>query len=255
MRVVAATNINLLDKISAGRFREDLYYRLNTVPILVPPLRERKEDIVTLFRRFCIDFSEKYHSEPIQLDDNAKQLLTNYSFPGNIRELKNIAEQVSVLSKTKIVTAEEFRQFIPDTRQNNLPVPMARADNQSFMSEREILYKMLFDMKGDLNELKKIVYTAVPGNGDSMKGVSDFQIQQGFPPMQTHEMAKPMVLDSNNNVREIVVEESLSLQDKEKEMIIKALKKHRSRRKDAAKDLGISERTLYRKIKEYNIAD
>ena len=255
VRVVAATNINLLDKISAGRFREDLYYRLNTVPILVPPLRERKEDIVTLFRRFCIDFSEKYHSEPIQLDDNAKQLLTNYSFPGNIRELKNIAEQVSVLSKTKIVTAEEFRQFIPDTRQNNLPVPMARADNQSFMSEREILYKMLFDMKGDLNELKKIVYTAVPGNGDSMKGVSDFQIQQGFPPMQTHEMAKPMVLDSNNNVREIVVEESLSLQDKEKEMIIKALKKHRSRRKDAAKDLGISERTLYRKIKEYNIAD
>ena len=255
VRVVAATNINLLDKISAGRFREDLYYRLNTVPILVPPLRERKEDIVTLFRRFCIDFSEKYHSEPIQLDDNAKQLLTNYSFPGNIRELKNIAEQVSVLSKTKIVTAEEFRQFIPDTRQNNLPVPMARADNQSFMSEREILYKMLFDMKGDLNELKKIVYTAGPGNGDSMKGVSDFQIQQGFPPMQTHEMAKPMVLDSNNNVREIVVEESLSLQDKEKEMIIKALKKHRSRRKDAAKDLGISERTLYRKIKEYNIAD
>ncbi len=254
VRVVAATNINLLDKISAGRFREDLYYRLNTVPILVPSLRDRKEDIPTLFRRFCIDFAEKYHTDSIQLDDNAKHLLVNYTFPGNIRELKNIAEQVSVLSKNKIVSAEEFRQFIPDTRQNNLPVPMAHSDSQSFMSEREILYKMLFEMKGDLNELKKIVYTAVPGS-DSMKGVSDYQGQQGFSPIQTHQMAKPIVLDTNNNVREIEVEESLSLQEKEKEMIIKALKKHRSRRRDAARDLGISERTLYRKIKEYNIAE
>ena len=167
---------------------------------------------------------------------------------------QNSREQTKAVSKNKIVSAEEFRQFIPDTRQNNLPVPMSHSDNQNFMSEREILYKMLFEMKGDLNELKKIVYTAVPG-GDSMKGVSDYKVQQGFSPMQTHEMAKPIVIDTNNNVHEIQVEESLSLMEKEKEMIIKALKKHRSRRKDAARDLGISERTLYRKIKEYNIAE
>ena len=250
VRVIAATNINLLNKISAGRFREDLYYRLNTVPILVPALRDRKEDIPTLFRRFCIDFAEKYHADPIQLDDNAKQLLVHYTFPGNIRELKNIAEQVSVLSKNKTVTADEFRQFIPVNRQNNLPVPIANSDNQSFMSEREILYKMLFEMKGDLNELKKIVY-----NADTGSESSEYKTQEGYSAVQSHEMAKPILIDSNNNVREIQVEESLSLQDKEKEMIIKALKKHRNRRKDAARDLGISDRTLYRKIKEYNIVD
>ncbi len=254
VRVVAATNVNLLDKIAAGRFREDLYYRLNTVPIHVPALRDRKEDIVTLFRRFCIDFAEKYRTDPVQLDDAAKQLLVNYSFPGNIRELKNIAEQVSVLAKSKIVTAENFQQFIPNSRQRNLPVPVGSNDNQSFMSEREILYKMLFEMKNDLNELKKIVYTAVP-QGEIFKGTAEFQHQNGFTPIQQNEPARSIVIDSNNNVHEIQVEESMSLMDKEKEMIIKALKKHRSRRKDAARDLGISERTLYRKIKEYNIAD
>ena len=251
VRVVAATNVNLLDKISSGKFREDLYYRLNTVPINVPSLRERKDDITTLFRKFCIDFGERYRRDPIQLDDAAKNSLMNYPFHGNVRELKNLAEQISVLSKNKIISAEELKTFLPEDRQKNLPALIRNTEHtSSSMNEREIFYTMLLDMKKDLNELRNIVFNGIP-NGASF---GNTEIHQAFAPVNSN-LSNPVVIDNNNKVHEIQVEESLSLQEKEKEMIIKALKKHRGRRKDASHDLGISDRTLYRKIKEYNIAE
>ena len=249
VRVIAATNVNLLDRIHAGRFREDLYYRLNTVPISVPPLRERAEDIPILFRKFCIDFADKYRTTPIQLDDDAKKILVNYSWPGNVRELKNIAEQVSVLAKDKLVSAAELSSFIPQMHTNTLPV-LADGNHSPEFSERDILYKVLFDMRNDINELKKVVYGLVPGEQfERSKSISTADI---FTEAKSPE--KAFVIDSNH-ITPIEVEESLSLMEKEKEMIEKALKKHRSKRKDAARDLGISERTLYRKIKEYKIAE
>ncbi len=255
VRVVAATNVNLLDRIAARRFREDLYYRLNTVPIRVPALRDRKEDIPVLFRKFCIDFSERYKTQPIQLDEEAKELLVNYSWHGNVRELKNMAEQVSVLAKNKTVTADELHQFIPEPQLNPLPILAGEKHNgNDFSNERELLYKILFDMKNDLNDLKKIVYGSVPGSVDFSSVHPGYD--QAAEPLTSANSIKPIVLDTKNNpVQEIHVEESLSIAEKEKELIIKALKKHRGRRKNAAKELGISDRTLYRKIKEYNIPE
>jgi len=257
VRVVAATNVNLLDRIAARRFREDLYYRLNTVPIRVPALRDRKEDIPVLFRKFCIDFSERYKTQPIQLDEEAKELLTNYSWHGNVRELKNMAEQVSVLAKNKIVTADELKHFIPEPMVNPLPILAGKKQNGSdFSNEREILYQILFDMKNDLNDLKKIVYGAVPGavNFPDVHHKPEYEQTQGT--LAPANLGKPIILDAkNNSVQEIQIEESLSIADKEKELIIKALKKHKGRRKNAARELGISDRTLYRKIKEYNIPE
>ena len=253
VRVVAATNVNLLEKVQIGKFREDLYYRLSTVPIKVPPLREREEDIPLLFRRFCIDFSEKYKSSPVQLDEEAKELLVHYPFPGNVRELKNIAEQVSVLAKSKVISAAELREFIPNMPQTMLPALTGKAHPSGEFSEREILYKVLFDMRNDINELKRIVFGLIPGE----------QMQQPqFPAanpesingMNGQDGQKTIVLESGGS-QPIEVEESLSLTDKEKELIKKALIKHRGRRKNAARDLGISERTLYRKIKEYGIPE
>lgn len=254
VRVVAATNVNLLDKIAARRFREDLYYRLSTVPIRVPALRDRKEDISILFRKFCIDFSERYKTQPIQLDEEAQKLLVNYTWYGNVRELKNIAEQVSVLAKNKTVTADELRQFIPDTQGSPLPVLAGgKHEGSDFASEREILYKILFDMKNDLNDLKKIVYSAVPGAANFS---SVHQPEQEFKPVDAStDSDKPIVLDSKGGAVHVPVEESLSFADGEKELIIKALKKHRGRKKNAAIELGISDRTLYRKIREYNISE
>lgn len=251
VRVIAATNVNLLDRVQQGKFREDLYYRLSTVPIRVPSLRDRPEDIPVLFRKFSIDFSEKYRTQPIQLDDDAKKILVEYTWPGNVRELKNISEQVSVLAPYKNVTAEVLQRFIPKSQQNQLPMlsPHSAASAVNEMSEREILYKVLFDMRNDLTELKKIVF------GMGHVPTNDAITFDQSHPMNIHRNDVPFVIEQHSNSKPIQVEESLSLVEQEKEIITKALKKHHGRRKDAAAELGISERTLYRKIKEYDIAE
>ncbi len=268
VRVIAATNKELLEFTQSGRFREDLYYRLNTVPIRVPSLRDRKDDIPLLFRKFAADFSDRYKSAIIQLDEDAKAMLMNYPWPGNVRELKNIAEQISVLSKDKNISARELQQFLPENNFNRLPVlagGKGALSQQEFANEREILYKLFFDMKKDVNELKKMFFDILQNPG----------MAQHMPVYNSHENSMPEIktgLNANNynspnqqpvfinqNGEDIqqpeAVEESLSIVDKEKELIIKALKKHRGKRKDASSDLGISERTLYRKLKEYDIED
>ncbi|HEY1212317.1 MAG TPA: helix-turn-helix domain-containing protein, partial [Bryobacteraceae bacterium] len=249
---------------------EDLYYRLSTVPIRVPSLRDRKEDIPLLFRKFAVDFAERYKTAPVQLDEDAKNLLINYFWPGNVRELKNIAEQVSVLSEEKHVTAAALRRFIPETGSR---LPMVMPSNgvgggngaPEFANEREILYKLFFDMKKDVTELKKMFLEVVQNPSivsqqhaaylnDHLKELKPAEMYQP-PAIAT---AQPMVIHNNVNGHEDIhhheeVEESLNIMDKEKELIVKALKKHKGKRKDAASDLGISERTLYRKLKEYDI--
>lgn len=240
VRIIAATNVDLLERAQAGRFREDLYYRLSTVPIRVPPLRERKDDIPLLFRRFCIDFAEKYHTTPITLDDEARQLLMKYHFPGNVRELKNMAEQVSLLAPQKLVTAEILSSFIPQHSATRLP---ALAGNPPELSEREILYKVLFDMRQDINELKKVVFGLTEMAADEAKALAP-QLNRG------EERPLPA---AGKPVQPIELEEIRSLQDIEKEAIIKALRRNKGRRKDAARELGISDRTLYRKVREYNL--
>jgi transcriptional regulator with PAS, ATPase and Fis domain len=264
VRVVAATNVDLHQLISAGRFREDLYYRLNTVPIHVPPLRERRDDIYLLFRKFTTDFAEKYRTPLVTLDTDAIELLKKYTWPGNIRELKNIAEQISVLAKDKIVTAEELSHFIPLEQGERLPV-LSAFKNGADLSEREILYKVLFDMKKDLNDLKQFVLQMAEANQlktEHLPVGSDVftkpLTEQRFgyeSPLTDSSQKRPLVIENSNHYVQEQVEESLSLVDKEKELIIKALTKHKGKRKDAALDLGISERTLYRKIKEYNIEE
>lgn len=260
VRVVAATNVDLHQLISEGRFREDLFYRLNTVPIQVPALRDRKEDIYLLFRKFSTDFAEQYRTTPVQLDEEAVELLRNYDWPGNIRELKNVAEQVSVLSKDRLVSAEELRRFLPAKRKNILPaIARLNGTHNTDFSERELLYKVLFDMRRDLNDLKSFVLhmaetnqlkTELPGNSGLFNGVESYTEHPSESKEQHHAL---MIEHPKSFEHHETVEESLSLVDKEKELIIKALRKHKGKRKDAALDLGISERTLYRKIKEYSI--
>lgn len=269
VRVIAATNKDLLQGTQNGKFREDLYYRLNTVPIRVPALRDRKEDIVLLFRKFTTDFAEKYRTSPIQLDEEARQLLTAYPWPGNVRELKNMAEQVSVLAKEKLVNASELRRFLPEIRtQSMLPV-LAPAfsgpqGQQEFSSERDIMYKLFFDMKKDVTELKKMFLEILhnPSAAPAAAAYARESLLQELPSVQHHEASlvpesvQPMLVNTSDEIHEhIEVEESLNIVDKEKELIEKALKKHKGKRKDAATDLGISERTLYRKLKEYNIEE
>src|SRR5829696_1840438 len=254
VRVIAATNKDLLELVHQGKFRQDLYYRLNTVPIRVPALHDRKEDIVLLFRKFAVDFAERYKTAPVQLDEEARQRLMNYPFPGNVRELKNIAEQISVLATEKQINAKELARFLPEaSTAGRLPVLAHSAgDVHEFNNEREILYKLFFDMKRDVTELKRMFFevvqnpTAAHQNPSFMSEVKE---------LQTHEMGSPVLVTSNipaasqpvvmhhNDIQEHEeVEESLNIMDKEKELIIKALKKHRGKRKDAAMDLGISER-------------
>jgi transcriptional regulator with PAS, ATPase and Fis domain len=267
VRVIAATNKDLLEYTHTGRFREDLYYRLNTVPIRVPPLRDRKEDIPLLFRKFAVDFAERYKSPPVQLDDDARNVLVNYPWPGNVRQLKNMAEQLSVLSKDKLITGIELRKFLPDTNFTRLPVLASASQHQSgngqkeFSNEREILYKLFFDVKKDVTELKRMFFEAMQNPG-SINGNHAFQNEQFINDFQNDTPAiavhQPVILNNNNNNHSDIdehqeVEESLSIMDAEKDLIIKALKKHRGKRRDASTDLGISERTLYRKLKEYNI--
>ena len=261
VRVIAATNKDLLEYTHSGRFREDLYYRLSTVPIRVPALRDRKEDIYLLFRKFAVDFAERYKSPPVQLDDNAKNVLMNYPWPGNVRQLKNLAEQISVLSEDKNITGEQLIKFLPETNFTRLPVLASGnqqgANQKEFANEREILYKLFFDVKKDVTELKRMFFDVLQNpsamnsnnNFQNEKLLDDFRGQQNAPVLST---SQPLVL--NNNIdQHHEVEESLSIMDAEKELIIKALKKHRGKRRDASSDLGISERTLYRKLKEYNI--
>jgi DNA-binding NtrC family response regulator len=275
VRVVAATNVNLQEAVRSGKFREDLYYRLSTVPISIPSLRQRGDDIYLLFRKFCIDFAEKNRFTPVKLTDEAKQLILKYPWPGNVRQLKNVAEQVSVLAIDKDVSARELIQIVPDITNTTLPVLINnRGSEGSSFTEREILYKLIFDLKKDLNDLKQFVYDVSQGqsgrnfNDHGHIGAQDLN-PTGFAPQQYAPQpintGQPVVLSAGNENKPFVinqnsgyqahetVEESLSLAEKEKELIIKALKKYRNKRKEAALDLGISERTLYRKIKEYGL--
>jgi transcriptional regulator with PAS, ATPase and Fis domain len=278
VRVIAATNVNLIKAVEKGEFREDLYYRLNTVPIYVPPLRERGEDVVLLFRKFTTDFSEKYKIKPISLDNDAKKLLMKFPFPGNIRQLKNIAEQISLLEHEREIDAATLARYLP-AEQVRLPALMANSGgSQDFtdFSEREILYKVLFDMKKDMNDLKKLVLETYQTGGLSSNIMNKHQdLFEDIESSKSYEDSKPVSQSSNlplvlekqhqkeqiedyddESIEDIIHEEddsSLSLEKKEKEMIIRALRKHNNKRKYAASDLGISERTLYRKIKQYDI--
>ncbi len=255
VRIIAATNVDLLQAIHKGSFREDLYYRISTVPIHIPPLRERGEDIYLLFMKFAADFAERYQMPPVRLDAGAKEVLLTYRWPGNVRQLKNVVEQISIIEKTRVITADILKKYLPDYDKPLLPVPVAQQNdvNQIINSEREILYKLLFDMRNDINELKKAVaYLMSKDRGETPEpfevGFNDTVITHI---KKTQPSETPAINDKTVEPAEI--EENLSLADHEKELIIKALEKYGGKRKPAAKELGISERTLYRKIKEYNI--
>jgi DNA-binding NtrC family response regulator len=274
VRIIAATNKDLLQQVQNGKFREDLYYRLNTVPIRVPALHERKEDIHLLFRKFAVDFAEKYKTAPVQLDEDAKNLLINYPWPGNVRELKNIADQVSVLSQDKQIGIKQLSRFLQPYSENRLPVlanVSGSSGGESFSNEREILYKLFFDMKKDVTELKKMFVEILQNPNlaqnqnliNQLKDLENYRTKNAeilpsvlVQPVVQSQQSKSHSYSINNEIQDHeVVEESLNIMEKERELIIKALKKHKSKRKDAALDLGISERTLYRKLKEYNIEE
>ncbi|MDP4208765.1 MAG: sigma-54 dependent transcriptional regulator [Bacteroidota bacterium] len=264
VRVIAATNVNVEKAIQNGKFREDLYYRLNTVPIFIPPLRDRSEDISLLFRKFALDFAEKYRMPPIQLDDEALHMLSSYEWPGNIRQLKNIAEQISVIETNRNINSVTLTKYLPDYNPVKLPAIFNPEEQKSFSSEREILYKILFDMKNDMNDLKKLVHDLMQKGMDNTEihedhaeiieklyGNNNNPIVAPKANSKTIEIKRPEAVTIQDT--EEVFEESLSLTDKEVELIKKALDKHAGKRKLAANELGISERTLYRKIKEHNL--
>lgn len=274
VRIVAATNVNLVQAIAEGRFREDLYYRLNTVPIQIPPLRERGEDVVLLFRKFASDFAEKYHMPPLQLTEDARQMLMAYTWPGNVRQLKNITEQISIIEANREINADILKNYLPENNAQRLPALLGNKESKGFGSEREILYQVLFDMRQDVTELKKLVHEimterAATSAGSGIK--SSYYTSPSQPQLVTPATVEPNVttiihsavqpatpLSSSVNDDDIqdteeYVEESLALDDVEKDMIRKALEKHHGKRKSAAQDLNISERTLYRKIKEYGL--
>lgn len=263
VRVVAATNVEIPVAISQGKFREDLYYRLNTVPINVPPLRRRKEDIHLLFRKFAADFAEKYRMPALQLSDDAITLLLNYRWPGNVRQLKNITEQISIIEQNRDVNAATLSRYLPESQFRDLPVLYRKDNGDKDISERDLLYKVLFDMKKDIHDLKQVVSEILQHEGvtkdmqksnaqlieklyqnieDKSEGINELKIEK--------EIDDPLLEPIQESE---VVEESLSIQEKEIDLIKRALAKHNGKRKNAAKELGISERTLYRKIKEYDI--
>jgi DNA-binding NtrC family response regulator len=265
VRIVAATNRDLMELSYKGKFREDLYYRLSTVPIKVPPLRERKEDIHLLFRKFSVDFAEKYRSKPVVLEAEALQLIQNYSWPGNIRQLKNIAEQLSVLDEDKIVSGSELARVLP-AEKPGLPIFIGSNQPEQQFSERDIFYKVLYDLRKDLSDLKSIVFDLMQGNQTNYNPDIANNFQQNFKreepknndlkpnfvnlQSQVNSNANNQIIDITENNLE---PESLSLEEKEIELIRKSLKKHNGKRKKAALELGISERTLYRKIKQYDL--
>ncbi len=264
VRVVAASNVEMPDAIHKGKFRQDLFYRLNTVPIYIPPVRERKEDIYLLFRKFSADFAEKYRMPPLRLTEDAQSMLTSFYWPGNIRQLKNVTEQISIIEKEKTITASTLQSYLPVANKTDLPILYDKEEEKHF-TERELLYKVLFDMKKDITELKKVVIdildkdTSNPGFEKTkallIKTVKDEPVitTLDHPEGSVQIKRTPVENQEDNFSPGEILEESLSLQDKEIEMIKKALGKHHGKRKDAARELGISERTLYRKIKEYNI--
>ncbi len=277
VRIVAATNINMFEAIKKERFREDLYYRLSTVEINIPPLRERQEDIHLLFRKFASDFGQKYKMPTIRLEDDAVQLLLKYRWPGNIRQLRNIAEQISVLEEKRSVTAGTLSSYLPNAHNSNLPAVVDPGKKESdFSTEREILYKVLFDMKGDLNDLKKLTLELLKSNdGEKVQEENETLIRKIYggkneevpqenvaevlnlpEPIVENEVLPsqpPVQEDRYHFAEEIEEEETLSLQEKEIELIRKSLERNRGKRKAAAAELGISERTLYRKIKQYDL--
>jgi DNA-binding NtrC family response regulator len=275
VRVVAATNVDFSAAIQAGKFREDLYYRLSQVPIHMPALRERREDVVLLFKKFTTDFSEKYRMPVLQLTAEGEQILRNYSWPGNVRQLKNITEQMSVLEENREISAETLSRYIPSEGFSSKPMVVGKGTSATDFTEREILYKVLFDMKNDLNDLKKLVLGMIQNGGPyevNQENAALFQKvfheddatdvieNHSYPAVNTNTntgvihlgQARPEQPMAHSSHEE--VEESLSLTDSEKDLIKKALQKHKNKRKYAAQELGISERTLYRKIKEYNLA-
>ncbi|MBL7137584.1 MAG: sigma-54-dependent Fis family transcriptional regulator [Bacteroidales bacterium] len=260
VRVVGATNINIPDAITGGKFRQDLYYRLNTVPIYVPSLRDRKEDIHLLFRKFASDAAEKYRMPPIQLDEEAVPVLINYRWPGNIRQLKNITEQISIIEKKREIDEETLIKYLPHSQVSELPI-LYKGEETAKISERELLYKVLFDMKRDMNDLKQLVMNLLEGeNEEGPYGENKHLLQRLYKDYPEGQSAdSPIIVQTAGSRFDEPVEESeevnesLSLQKQEVEFIKRALKKFDGKRKKAARELGISERTLYRKIKEYNI--
>jgi transcriptional regulator with PAS, ATPase and Fis domain len=263
VRVIAATNVDVAQAIQQGKFREDLFYRLSSVPIEIPPLRQRKEDIPLLFRKFAVDFADRNRMPAINLTEESLVMLVNYRWPGNIRQLKNIAEQISIIEEKRLITPDVMRNYLPNYSESKLPALFDSVDQKTFATEREILYKILFDMRNDMNELKKLVHENVH------KNTADSEMHQATPhviPKFVHDVEPIMTeekpsrkydiqRDTGGDIQDTqeITEESLSLADKEIEMIRKALDKYSGKRKHAAGELGISERTLYRKIKEYNI--
>jgi transcriptional regulator with PAS, ATPase and Fis domain len=261
VRIVAATNINIPEAINNGKFRQDLFYRLNTVPIAVPALRDRKEDIYLLFRKFASDAAEKYRMPPIQLDNGGQKILSEYRWPGNVRQLKNITEQISIIEKNRDISSETLTKYLPMFHGSDLPILYKGEDANKF-SERELLYKVLFDMKKDMNDLKQLVMSII--QNDSSTGqftennpiirrlYKDFdEVKEALHPAVV--VSPPETVVEEPIQEHVEVEETFSLERREIDFIRRALQKHEGKRKDAAKELGISERTLYRKIKEYNI--
>ena len=274
VRVVAATNLDMVDATKRGKFREDLYYRLNTVPIKIPPLRDRKEDIFLLFRRFATAFAEKYNMPPISLTEAAKTMLAEYRWPGNIRQLKNITEQISIIEQSREIAPDILSLYLPDNEATLIPILAGGADSQqTFNSEREILYQILFDMKKDMNDLKKIVHDLIAGKISTSDTVSNNQSEIGERTLAPFVVKNdvPAIITDRSTDNKIVPhkiedsafieeqdykeDETLSLEEVEREMIRKALERNNGKRKNAAKELRISERTLYRKIKAYNLED
>ncbi len=262
--MIAASNVDVAKAIEHNKFREDLFYRLNTVPIKIPPLRERGEDIFLLFRKFAVDFAEKYRMPSIRLSNEAKDLLLSYSWPGNVRQLKNITEQISIIESEREISYEVLHAYLPDYTGVKLPAVIKRDDDRSFSSEREILYKILFDMKSDMNDLKNLVLDLIKSGEIDMRLhennsgiirnlIRDTGRSDSVVTAEARDLSFAPHPGTNIQDTEEVVEESLSLADKEMEMIKKALEKYNGKRKLAAQELGISERTLYRKIKEYEI--
>jgi len=271
VRVVAATNLDMVKAVEKGKFREDLYYRLNSVPIRIPPLRDRKDDIPLLFRKFTGDCAEKYMMPPISLTDDARELLKNYRWPGNVRQLKNITEQISIIEQERVINADILQKYLPYNEVGMLPVPVSQqndSDHRSFANEREILYQVLFDMKKDITDLKQVVKNLMEGTGNSSSSY-DTDAAAMHSSLIRHEEADvslPVKLDTmpkkiklqeheRGDIQEATEyeESALSISEVEKEMIARALERHQGKRKLAATDLGISERTLYRKIKEYKL--
>ncbi len=261
VRIVAATNMHMQSAIQKEKFREDLYYRLSTVEIHLPPLRERNDDIHLLFRKFASDFAQKYRMPSIRLDENAISILLNYRFPGNIRQLKNLAEQISVIEEERMVTASKLQQYLPNNH-GNLPAIIDGKKENDFSTERDIMYKILFDMRNDINDLKKLTLDLIKnGNVEEVQEEHHQLIEKMYENKDTPNNNVEVLNIPQNSPAEkdydfietIEEDESLSLQEKEIEMIKKSLEKNSNKRKLAAKELGISERTLYRKIKQYDL--